>query len=67
VRQYKENKRRIRVVSDLQKLSEALSADTPEKLAEREIRDKRAEIAEALRRDGVYTDPKLGVRILAER
>ena len=55
------------MVSDLQKLSEALSADTPEKLAEREIRDKRAEIAEALRRDGVYTDPKLGVRILAER
>ena len=55
------------MVSDLKRLTQALSKDTPEKMAEREIQEKSAEIAEALRRDGVYTDPKLGVRILADR
>ena len=67
MRQYREKKRRISVVGDLRRLTQALSEDTPEKLAEREIHEKSAEIAEALQRHGVYTDPKLGVRIVADR
>jgi ADP-ribose pyrophosphatase YjhB (NUDIX family) len=51
------------VVADLEKLSQALSNDTPEKLAERELREKADQILEALRRDGFYDDTKLGVRI----
>jgi hypothetical protein len=68
VHQYKERRKgEWFVVGDLKKLTQALSEDTPEKIAEREIHEKSAEIAEALRRDGVYTDAKLGVRILADR
>jgi hypothetical protein len=59
-------KRRITVVGDLEKLSRALSEGTPEKLAEREINRKAVEIGEALRRDGVYVDTELGVRISAD-
>lgn len=55
------------MVGDLEKLSKALSEDTPEKFAEREINKKAFEISEALHRDGVYNDPKLGVRISADR
>jgi len=53
------------VVGDLEKLSRALSDDTPEKLAERELQQKAEQIQEALRRDGVYEDASLGVRISA--
>ncbi|MBV9181507.1 MAG: hypothetical protein JO356_09345 [Acidobacteria bacterium] len=55
------------MVGDLRKLTQALSEQTPEKLAEREIQEKSVEIEEALKRNGVYTDPKLGVRIVADR
>jgi len=53
------------VVGDLEKLSRALSDDTPEKLAERELQQKAQQIQEALSRDGVYEDASLGVRISA--
>jgi hypothetical protein len=54
------------VVSDLDKLSRALSDATPEKVAERELKEKAQEIQEALLRDGVYEDAALGVRIRAK-
>ena len=53
------------MVGDLEKLSRALSDDTPEKLAERELQQKAQEIQDALRQTGVYEDPSLGVRISA--
>ncbi len=54
------------MVSDLEKLSRALSDGTPEKVAERGLQQKAQEIQEALRRDGVYEDTNLGVRITAK-
>jgi hypothetical protein len=54
------------VVSDLQKLSQALSKDTPEKVAEQEIKQRAPEIERALQRDGVYYDSALRVRISAD-
>ena len=51
------------MVGDLEKLSRALSDDTPEKLVERELQQKAPQIEEALRRNGVYEDATLGVRI----
>jgi hypothetical protein len=65
--QYSEEKENITLVGDLEKLSQALSKDTPEKLAEREITQNAAEIQEALSRDGIYVDKKLGIRISADR
>ena len=50
------------MVGDLEKLSRALS-ETPEKLAERELKQKAQQIEEALRNNGVYEDASLGVRI----
>jgi hypothetical protein len=54
------------LVSDLEKLSRALSQDTPEEMAEREISQRASEIESALRRDGVYVNQKLGIRISAD-
>jgi hypothetical protein len=54
------------VVTDLEKLSKTLSEDTPEKLAERAITEKAADIATALREKGFYDDPALGIRISAD-
>jgi hypothetical protein len=54
------------VVNDLQRLSKALSEDTPEKLAERSIKDNAAEIIQALETNGVYEDSELGLRISAD-
>jgi hypothetical protein len=54
------------VVGDLEKLSEALSKDTPEALAQREIARRATEIQDALCRDGVYVNEKLGIRISAD-
>lgn len=54
------------MVTDLQRLSEALSKDTPEKIAERELRESQEEIATALKTTGVYEDRKLGLRISAD-
>jgi hypothetical protein len=51
------------VVTDLEKLSMAISESTPEKAAERELQQKAAEIQDALNRNGVYEDRALGVRI----
>lgn len=51
------------MVSDLEKLSRAVSDATPEKAAERELKQKAQQIREALERDGVYEDPALGLRI----
>lgn len=51
------------MVGDLEKLSRALSDDTPEKLAERELKQKAQQIEAALRTNGVYEDASLGVRI----
>jgi hypothetical protein len=54
------------VVTDLERLSLTLSQDTPEKLAERILSEKAAEIATALREKGFYDDPALGIRISAD-
>jgi hypothetical protein len=54
------------LVTDLERLSKALSDDTPEKLAERAISENADEIANALKTTGVYEDPKLGLRISAD-
>jgi len=54
------------LVNDLQKLSKALSDDTPEKLAERVIIEKADEITKALQTDGIYEDVRLGLRISAD-
>jgi hypothetical protein len=54
------------MVGDLEKLSKALTNDTPEKLVERQIRDRAAEIRETLRRGEPYIDRNLGVRITAD-
>jgi hypothetical protein len=54
------------VVTDLERLSKALSDDTPEKLAERAISENADEIAHALETTGVYEDAKLGLRISAD-
>jgi hypothetical protein len=54
------------VVNDLQRLSKALSEDTPEKLAERSIKDNAAEIIASLEKTGVYEDAELGLRISAD-
>jgi hypothetical protein len=54
------------LVTDLERLSKALSDDTPEKLAERVITEKADEIAKALSTNGVYEDAKLGLRISAD-
>lgn len=54
------------MVTDLERLSKALSDDTPEKLAERELRENADKIAHALETTGVYEDPKLGLRISAD-
>jgi hypothetical protein len=43
------NRRRIIVVGDLEKLSRALSDDTPEKQTERELKQKASEIEECTR------------------
>ena len=51
------------MVTDLEKLSRAVSDATPEEAAERELKQKEQEIREALERDGVYENPALGVRI----
>ena len=51
------------MVGDLEKLSRALSDGTPEKVAERELQQKAQQIQDALRRDGVYEDADLRVRI----
>jgi hypothetical protein len=51
------------VVSDLEKLSRAVSEATPEKAVERELNEKAPEIREALERDGVYENRALGVKI----
>jgi len=53
------------VVSDLEKLSRAISDATPEKAVARELQQKAQQIQDALRRDGVYEDANLGVRISA--
>ena len=53
------------MVADLEKLSQTLSNDTPEKMVERELQEKAQQIREALSRDGVYEDASLGVRISA--
>lgn len=55
------------MVTDLERLSKALSDDTPEKLAERAIRERADEIAHALETTGVFEDAKLGLRISADR
>ena len=54
------------MVTDLERLSKALSEDTPEKLAERAITENATAIAHALETTGVYEDPKLGFRISAD-
>jgi hypothetical protein len=54
------------VVTDLERLSKALSEDTPEKLAERAITENADKIAHALETEGFYEDPKLGLRICAD-
>lgn len=54
------------MVTDLERLSKALSDDTPEKLAERAITEKADEIARALATTGVYEVAKLGLRISAD-
>lgn len=54
------------MVTDLDRLSKALSEDTPEKLAERSIEENANKIAQALETTGVYEDPKLGLRISAD-
>jgi hypothetical protein len=54
------------LVTDLERLSKALSDDTPEKLAEREITKNADKIAYALETTGVYEDAKLGLRISAD-
>jgi ABC-type branched-subunit amino acid transport system substrate-binding protein len=53
------------MVTDLERLSKALSDDTPEKLAERAISQNADKIARALETNGVYEDAKLGLRISA--
>jgi ABC-type branched-subunit amino acid transport system substrate-binding protein len=53
------------MVTDLGRLSKALSDDTPEKLAERAISQNADKIARALETNGVYEDAKLGLRISA--
>jgi hypothetical protein len=55
------------VVSDLDKLSKAISDSTPEKAVERELKQKAQEIRDALDRDGVYENAALGVRISTTR
>ncbi len=54
------------MISNLEKLSQALSQDTPEKVAKCEIKQKASEIERALQRDGVYYDSALRVRISAD-
>jgi hypothetical protein len=54
------------VVNDLQRLSKALSDDTPEKLAERSIKENAAEIIASLEKNGVYENAELGLRISAD-
>ncbi len=54
------------MVTDLARLSQALSEDTPEKLAERAITENADKIAHALETTGIYEDPKLGLRISAD-
>jgi hypothetical protein len=51
------------VVTDLAKLSKAIADATPEKAVERKLQEKVQEIQEALRQNGVYDDPTLGIRI----
>ena len=51
------------MVTDLAKLSKAIADATPEKAAERRLQEKVQEIQEALRQNGVYDDPTLGIRI----
>ena len=51
------------MVTDLDKLSRAIANATPEKIAERELQQKAEQIQDALRRNGVYDDKTLGVRI----
>jgi hypothetical protein len=53
------------MVTDLERLSKALSDDTPEKFAERAISQNADKIARALETTGVYEDAKLGLRISA--
>ena len=53
------------MVGNLEKLSRALSSDTPEKVAERELYRKAPQILDALRQYGFYDDETLGVRISA--
>jgi hypothetical protein len=53
------------MVTDLERLSKALSDDTPEKLAERAISQNADKIARSLETNGVYEDAKLGLRISA--
>lgn len=55
------------MVTDLERLSKALSDGTPEKLVERAISEKADEIVRALETTGVYEDAKLGIRISAGR
>ena len=54
------------MISDLEKLSRALSKDTPEEVAKCEIKQKASEIERALQREGVYYDSALRVRISAD-
>ncbi len=54
------------MVNDLQRLSKALSDDTPEKLAERSIKENAAEIIASLEKNGVYENAELGLRISAD-
>lgn len=51
------------MVSDLEKLSKAISDATPEKAAARELEEKANEIKAALKRDGFYENFDLGLRI----
>jgi hypothetical protein len=51
------------VVTDLEKLSRAISEATPEKEVERELEQRAPEIRDALERTGVYENASLGVRI----
>ena len=53
------------MVGNLEKLSRALSSDTPEKIWERELQKKAPQILAALRQYGFYDDETLGVRISA--
>ena len=54
------------MVTDLERLSKALSEDTPEKVVERAIAQNADKIAHALETQGFYHDPKLGLRISAD-